>query len=373
MGSAALYQLAKRGAKVLGVDRFSPPHDQGSSHGDTRITRLAIGEGAHYTPLVKRSHEIWRELEKETGSDLLTQCGELIISSENRKSSVHVEAFFGNTVKAARDHSIAHALLDASQIRSRFPQFNIRDKEFGYFEPEAGFVRPEACVAAQLSLAEKQGAEIRRGETVFVFGTTPNGVTVKTDRGFYQTDRLILAAGAWLPKLLGTPFRDLLKVYRQVLYWFDIDSEVPSYEPTQFPVFIWELPDARQGIYGFPVIDRGLKIATEQYAATTLPEVADRSVSQQEIAEMYCSYVAPNLKGVDPNCAKAKACLYTVTPDAGFILDTLPSSERIIVASCCSGHGFKHSAAIGEVLADMAQNRPSPFDLSPFRLARFSA
>ncbi|HSC61952.1 MAG TPA: N-methyl-L-tryptophan oxidase, partial [Rhizomicrobium sp.] len=199
MGSAALYQLAKRGAKVLGVDRFSPPHDQGSSHGDTRITRLAIGEGAHYTPLVKRSHEIWRELEKETGSDLLTQCGELIISSENRKSSVHVEAFFGNTVKAARDHSIAHELLDASQIRSRFPQFNIRDEEFGYFEPEAGFVRPEACVAAQLSLAEKQGAEIRRGETVFVFGTTPNGVTVKTDRGFYQTDRLILAAGAWLP------------------------------------------------------------------------------------------------------------------------------------------------------------------------------
>lgn len=373
MGSAALYQLAKRGAKVLGIDRFAPPHDQGSSHGDTRITRLAIGEGAHYTPLVKRSHEIWRQIEGEAGVELLTQCGELIISSESRKSSVHVEGFFKNTVNAARDHRIAHKLLDAAQIRARFPQFNIRDDEFGYFEPEAGFVRPEACVGAQLSLAEKHGAEIRRNEIVFGFGSGPVGVTVKTESGFYQADRLIVAAGAWLPRLLGGPFANLLKVYRQVLYWFEVDGDVAAYEPARFPVFIWELPDTRQGIYGFPVIDRGLKIATEQYDAAISPDAADRSVSPQEIATMYQTHISPYLKGVSANCVKAKACLYTVTPDAGFILDTLPSSDRIIVASCCSGHGFKHSAAIGEVLADMAQNRPSPFDLSPFRLARFSA
>jgi sarcosine oxidase len=373
MGSAALYQLAKRGTRVLGIDRFAPPHEQGSSHGDTRITRLAIGEGAHYTPLVKRSHQIWREIEGETGADLLTQCGELIISSGNRKFSVHVEGFFQNTINAARDHGIAHELLDASQIRSRFPQFNVQDNERGYFEPEAGFVRPEACIGAQLSLAEKHGAEICRGETVFVFGTTPNGVTVKTDKGFYQTDRLIVAAGAWLPKLLGGPFEKLLKIHRQVLHWFETGGDPLQFAPQNFPVFIWEPPDARQGIYGFPVVDSGLKIATEQYSDVTSPDAVSRDVGPVEIAQMYESFVRPYLKNVLPNAVKAKVCLYTVTPDAGFILDHLPQSERIIVASCCSGHGFKHSAAIGEVLADMAQNRPTPLDISPFRLARFSA
>jgi sarcosine oxidase len=373
MGSAALYQLAKCGARVLGIDRFAPPHEQGSSHGDTRITRLAIGEGAHYTPLVKRSHEIWREIEGETGTDLLTQCGELIISSDNRKSSVHVEGFFQNTVNAARDHGIAHELLDAGQIRSRFPQFNVRDNEHGYFEPEAGFVRPEACIGAQLSLAEKHGAEIRRGETVFVFGTTPNGVTVKTDKGFYQADRFIVAAGAWLPKLLGGPFEKLLKIHRQVLHWFETDGDPSLFAPQNFPVFIWELPDARQGIYGFPLVDSGIKVATEQYSDATSPESVSRDVESREITQMYESFVRPYLKKVSPRSVKAKACLYAVTPDAGFILDRLPQSERIIAASCCSGHGFKHSAAVGEVLADMAQNRPTPFDVSPFRLARFSA
>lgn len=372
MGSAALYQLAKRGARVLGIDRFAPPHEQGSSHGDTRITRLAIGEGAHYTPLVKRSHEIWHQIERETGANLLTQCGELIISSEKRKSSIHVEGFFQNTVNAARTHGVAHELLDASKIRARYPQFNVRDDEIGYFEAEAGFVRPEACIGVQLSLAKRHGAEIRTGEIVLGFEPGSNGVAVKTDRGIYQADKLIVAAGAWLPKLLGKDFDNLFKIYRQVLYWFAV-GDVAAYEPERFPVFIWELPDSPQAIYGFPAIDGGLKVATEQYAATTSPERVDRSVSTEEVGHMHRNYISPYLEGVTSKCVKAKACLYTVTPDAGFILDTLPSSERVIVASCCSGHGFKHSAAIGEILADKAQNCAGPLDLAPFRLGRFSA
>lgn len=373
MGSAALYQLAKRGARVLGIDRFAPPHEQGSSHGDTRITRLAIGEGAHYTPLVKRSHEIWRQIERQTGADLLNQCGELIISGESRKSSLHVEGFFQNTVNAARQHGVAHELLDASQIRTRYPQFNVGDSEIGYFEAEAGFVRPEACIDAQLSLAKKYGAEIRTGEPVFGFEPNQAGVMVQTDRGARHADRLVVAAGAWLPKLLGSDFEKLLKIYRQVLYWFAVDGDTAAYEPKHFPVFIWEPSDSSQGIYGFPAIDGALKIATEQYAITTSPEQAARSVSPDEIKNMHRHHVAPYLKGVTADCVKAKACLYTVTPDAGFILDALPSSERVIVASCCSGHGFKHSAAIGEILADIAENHAGSQDLAPFRLGRFSA
>lgn len=373
MGSAATYQLAKRGARVLGIDRFSPPHDLGSSHGDTRITRLAIGEGAHYTPLVRRSHEIWRDIERETGADLLTQCGGLVVSSENKASFTHVEGFFQNTVTAAREHGIAHELLDATRIRARFPAFNVRNEEFGYFEPEAGFVRPEACIAAQLQLATKNGAEIRRNETVISFEAADHGVSIRTDRGSYSADTLVIAAGSWLPGLIGGAIAKLLRVHRQILCWYDLDGDIMDHKPPRFPVFIWELADTRQGIYGFPSIDgTSLKVSTEEYAHTTAPDAVDRAVSQEEISATHRQFVAPFLKGVSARASKSTVCLYTVTPDAGFIIDRLPSSERVIIASCCSGHGFKHSAAIGEVLADMALGVDSAFDLAPFRLARFS-
>ena len=373
MGSAALYQLGRRGARVAGFDKFSPPHDQGSSHGDTRITRLAIGEGEHYTPLVRRSHEIWRDTEKETGATLLTQCGELIISSAARKSSVHVEGFFQNTVDAAHKHGVTHELLDANQIRARFPLFNVRDDEVGYFEPEAGFVRPEACIAAELSLAEKYGAAVHRHEPVLSFAPASDGVTVTTGRGTYRADKIIVSAGAWFPKLMGGQFESLLRVYRQVLNWFAVDGDVSLYTPQHFPVFIWELAGWPQGIYGFPVIDgSGLKVATEQYAETTTPDTVARTVSPEEIARVHARTVAPNIKGLSARATKTAVCLYTVTPDAGFIIDRWPQSDRVILASCCSGHGFKHSPAIGEMLADMAQNRVPAFDPAPFRLARFA-
>ncbi|HKD23760.1 MAG TPA: N-methyl-L-tryptophan oxidase [Rhizomicrobium sp.] len=370
MGSAALYQLASRGARVLGIDRYAPPHEEGSSHGETRITRLAIGEGDHYTPLVKRSHAIWRALEKETGADLLTQCGELIISSAARKSSIHVEGFFQNTVDAARAHGIAHELLDAAQIRARFPLFKVRDDESGYFEPEAGFVRPEACIAALLSAAEKRGAEIRRNEIVETFESSASGVTVTTDRGTYSADKIIVAAGAWLPRLLGGDFTRLLTVYPQLLHWFAIDGDARAYAPDRFPVFIWELADWKYGVYGFPSLDgKSIKVATEQYEMTASPGAVE--IPDQEAAAIHAGIVAPNIRGIAPRSLRSSVCLYTVTPDAGFIIDRLPGSERVIVASCCSGHGFKHSPAVGQILADMVQGRAGEFDVAPYRLGRF--
>ena len=217
MGSAALYQLAKRGQKVLGIDRFSPPHAFGSSHGDTRVTRLAIGEGTHYTPLVMRSHELWREIERETSRDLLTTTGGLIISSRSTTSRMHVQDFFGTTVAAAERYGIAHEILDARAIRQRFPQFAVGDDEIGYYEHEAGFVRPEACVAAQLALAEKHGAAIHRNETVLGFEETSAGVTVRTNRDTYVADRVIVSAGGWLPELIAPKSAQPFKVRRQVL------------------------------------------------------------------------------------------------------------------------------------------------------------
>ena len=372
-GSAALYQLAKRGAKVLGIDRFAPPHDLGSSHGATRITRLAIGEGVHYTPLAMRSHEIWREIERETGRTLLTQNGGLVISSAQTRAVTHVSGFFQNTVAAARKFGIAHELLNADEIRKRFPQFNVQDGEKGYYEPAAGFVRPEACIAAELELAQKRGAKIVTGETMKSFEEAGDGVHLTTDKGTYGAAKVILAIGAWLPPILPSEIARLFKIHRQVLYWFDVENR-GAYPPERFPIFIWEPRDSKQGIYGFPAIDEfGMKIATEQYAIETTPRDVIRKVAQSETDHMYEAHVASNFKGVKPSCLRAVTCLYTVTPDAGFVIDRLPGSDRVILASPCSGHGFKHSSAIGEALAELALDGRSPHDLSAFRLDRFGA
>jgi sarcosine oxidase len=372
-GSAAVYQLAKRGARVLGLDRHAPPHPYGSTHGDTRITRLAIGEGAHYSPLAIRSHEIWRALERETGETLLTTNGGLIISSPNKQAFTHVNEFFANTVAAAERYGIAHERLDAAQIRARFPEFAVSDDEYGYLERDAGYVRPEACVRVQLELARKRGADIRVGERALAFEQSGRGMAVATDKGRYEADRLIIAAGPWLPELLRPDLARPFKVHRQVLYWFDIEGALEPFLPDRFPVFIWELRETRQGIYGFPAVDGpkgGLKIATEQYRATTTPDGALREVGAAEITEMHAKYVAPHFPHLSSRCVRAVTCLYTVTPDFAFVVDRHPESERVIVASACSGHGFKHSAALGEALARIVLDGKSGFDLAPFAFSR---
>jgi sarcosine oxidase len=375
MGAATAYQLARRGNRVLGIDRYSPPHVHGSTHGDTRITRLGIGEGAQYTPLAMRSHEIWRALERETGSVLLTTHGGLVLSSKAKSSRSHSEAFFANTVAAAEQYEIPHEIMDAGEIRRRFPPFIVADDEIGYFEPSAGFVRPEACVAVQLELARQHGAELHCGERVAAFDASDRGVTVATERGSYAADQLIVTAGPWLPEFVGPSVSRHLAIHRQVLCWFDIDGPVESFLPEHFPVFIWELQGKRQGIYGFPAIDGargGLKTATEQYDATTTPESAERQVSSAEIQSIYAEYIQPFLRGIGSKCVRAASCLYTVTPDFGFIIDALPGAERVLVVSPCSGHGFKHSAAIGEALSERVIDGASRRDLGAFALSRFA-
>lgn len=371
-GAAATYQMAKRGAKVLGIDRFAPPHAFGSTHGDTRVTRLAIGEGAHYTPLAVRSHAIWREIEAETGADLLTTNGGLIISGADA-AEFHGAPFFGNTVVAAEKHGIPHEMLDAGAIRARFPPFAVGDA-VGYYEPSAGFVRPERCVAAQLQLAGKHGAVLHRNEKVVGFGATPSGVTVQTDRGSYEAGQLIVAAGPWLPSLLPPNIAWLFKVYRQVQFWFDVENAA-AFAPDRFPIFIWDLPGGRGGVYGFPALDGprgGIKIATESYASTTTPDTMVRDVSAGEARTMFDSVIAPYIKGVTSRCVRSLSCLYTVTPDFGFVIDRHPDFERIILASPCSGHGFKHSAAVGEALAELALHGQSTADLRAFLLSRLT-
>ncbi len=374
VGSAAAYQLARRGNRVLGIDRFDPPHAFGSTHGDTRITRLAIGEGAQYTPLAMRSHELWREIEQETGRTLFTACGGLVISSAAKTSTVHIENFFANTLAAAERFGIDHEVLPAAELRRRYPQFSVRDDEVGYFEPSAGLVRPEACVRAELALARARGAEIHVNEIVRGFAASADAVTVTSDRATYAAERLIIAAGPWLPGLLRPEWAKCFTVSRQVVFWFDVGDSAAAFAPERFPVFIWELQSSRQAIYGFPAIDGpkgGVKISTEQLEATTTPETVDRYVTEDEARAVYERLIAPHMPAVRPKCLRAAACLYTVTPDFGFVIDTHPEFERVLIASPCSGHGFKHSPAIGEALAQRVIDGTSRIDLGAFRIDRF--
>ena len=354
MGSATLYQLAKRGVPAIGIDQFSPPHPFGSSHGDTRITRLAIGEGEEYTPLALRSHEIWREIEAETGRDLLTTTGGLIVSSAGPRAACHVPGFFANTLAAARRYGIRHDLLDAAEIRRRFPPFAVRDDEVGYYEHDAGFLRPEACIAAQLLLAERHGAAIHRGEKVLRFSEERGVVRLSTDLGEYRARRLVVTAGPWLPGLLGQTWAGRFTVRRQALFWFAAKRSAGRFEPGRFPVFIWELAGHAQPIYGFPAIDGaggGIKIASEQHETATTPETVDREVGPGEAHALFQAQVRPYFPDLSGECVKAVACLYTMTADCGFVIEAHPLMPSVIVASPCSGHGFKHSAAIGERLA----------------------
>jgi len=373
MGSAILYQLAKRGVHAIGIDRFAPPHRMGSSHGETRITRQAVGEGGVYAPLVLNSHRIWRELEADTGERLLNDCGVLVMGPGTGPTSHHGKPdFVARSVEVARDFGIEHEILDGTEVARRFPQFlGLAGNEKAYYEPGGGYVFPERCISAQLSRAAQLGAQIRTG--VEIVSIDQRGmVRIETSSGTIQAKQVVVTAGGWTAPLLGTPFDRLLTVNRQVLHWYELD-DAAAYGPDA-PAFIWMhgATDVDY-LYGFPPLpgDRRIKVATEQYETRTTADTINREVDPEESAEMYRRHVHARLAGATPRVAQAAACLYTVTPDRGFIIDHHPRHDRIFVVSACSGHGFKHSAGIGDVVAERLTGGRNHIDLTSFAIARF--
>jgi len=372
IGSATAYQLASRGATVIGIDRYAPPHTMGSSHGATRITRLAIGEGIEYVPLVRRSHSIWRELERECGEPLYRATGGLIFGPTGSDALHHGKRdFVRRTIDAAVAHGIAHEVLGAAEIGARFPQFILEGDEIGYWEPEAGAVFPEACVRAQLDAARRRGATLLVEEEVLAIEAAPGGARVRTARASYVAAAVVVAAGPWLARLVGGVYAERLRVLRQVLLWFE--TSAPSlYAPGAFPIFIRAAGDGDEHLYGFPMVDdvAGVKVASEQETTTTDPDAVDRTVSAREADATYRGNVALRLRSIGPRVVRAATCLYTTSPDSGFVFDRHPEHDAIWIVSACSGHAFKHSAGLGEAIADRVLGRPG-FDLSVFASRRF--
>jgi len=324
--------------------------------------------------LALRSYELWREIEKTTGKELLTITGGLTLESQNSEAALHGRPdFLDQAIRCARKFNIRHEILETADIRKRYSQFAVTD-ERAYFEYETGFLRPELCIEAQLHLARKHGAIVQTDETVVsVEARGVSGVTVKTSRGVYSAEKVIITAGPWITHFLPA-YADLFKVYRQVMYWFDIREDCRStFAPPGFPIFIWIFGKGGEfGFYGFPSLDgKTIKVATEQFTAITDPDHLQSAVRMEEEQSMYRDYVQDRLPGISDRCATAASCLYTTTPDSNFIVDVHRDNDRIIIASPCSGHGFKHSAAIGEALAEQVIDGRSQIDISSFSMKRF--
>ena len=366
MGSATAYQLAGRGRRVLGLERFSPAHDKGSSHGRSRIIRQAYFEGPAYVPLLSRAYELWERLEEETGKELMTLTGGLMIGRREG------ELVSGST-ESAKAHGLPYELLDAGEIRDRFPPFSPDHETVALYEEKAGFVRPEETVKAHLDRAISLGADLRFEEPVISWEASGEGVRVETHRGSYEAERLVISPGAWAPQLLaelGLP----LEVERQVMYWFEPKNGREPFLPDRFPIFIWE-PDDGNMFYGFPAQDddRGVKAAFFRAGGVpTTPETIDREVHQGEI-DLIRGYLAEHVPTLAGRCLDARACMYTNTPDEHFVISVHPEFEQVALACGFSGHGYKFCSVVGEILADLATEGSTrhPIDLfSPARLRK---
>jgi sarcosine oxidase len=352
MGSAAAYHLSKRGVRVLGLDRFRPPHALGSSHGQTRIIREAYFEHPAYVPLVQRAYVLWEELQREAATQLFLQTGGLMIGAPD-----------GVVVKGSRlsaeTHRLPFEVLSAPEIHKRFPALRPPDDMIGILEPRAGILFPEKCVGAHLDRAVK--AQLNCDEQVINWKADGSGVQVGTNKGTYSASKLVFSAGSWAKQLV--PELPLV-VERQVLFWFP-SSQPQLFQPDRCPIHLWEHSPGRY-FYGFPDLGNGVKVAGHHEGELTHPDKINRTVSQGEIAHMQ-QLVAPYLPTLTGPCLESVVCMYTNTPDEHFLIDRHPSHPEVLLVSPCSGHGFKFSAAIGEVVADLVLSGRSQFDLSLFR------
>ena len=363
MGSATLAELAARGRRVLGLDRFTPPHDLGSSHGKSRIIREAYFEDPRYVPLVQRAYQRWADLERESGRTLMLRTGGLMIGPPRG-------TLVSGALRSAEAHALPHERMSAAEARAAYPALRVPDDAIVVREPRSGVLFPEGCIAAQLDRARRHGAEFRGDEPAIAWATEGAGVEVRTARCRYRAASLVLCAGAWLARLV--PELDLpLAVTRQVLFWFEPAANPERFAPERFPIFIWEDEPGRF-LYGFPDLGDGIKIARHMEGDATDPDRVRREVSADEakILRAALTRCVPDAEG---KLRQTAVCLYTNTPDQHFIVDLHPGNPQVVIASPCSGHGFKFASALGEVLADLATGRAPAFDLGLFRLDRLRA
>ncbi len=352
MGTAAACQIARRGGRVLGIDRFPLVHDRGSSHGQTRLIRQAYYEHPDYVPLLLRAYESWRELEAATGRRLLVESGLVMAGLPDG------EVVSGALV-SARTHGLRVETLDTAEAQARWPAFRIPAEWQVVYEPQGGYLFVEDCVMAHADVANAHGAELRCGVAVRDWRIVGNGVVVETDAGPLAAAKLVLCPGPWADGLLK--LRHLpLTVLRKSLFWYEPPTaHVPNFDVGALPCFAFDTPAGF--FYGFPrVDDRGVKLAEHTGGRSVSdPLDVDRSVDPLEQARIE-EWIAAHLPGLGRDCRHHATCLYTMSPDAHFVLGLHPDHPQVAIAAGFSGHGFKFASVVGEVLADLAISGGTP-------------
>ena len=351
MGSAAAAHASARGRRVLGLEQFQPAHDQGSSHGRSRVIRLAYFEDPAYVPLLRRAYELWRILEQQTGRRLLQITGGLMIGSPDSE-------VVSGSLRSAREHLLDHELLDAAEIQRRFPAFTPRAGVVALHEKEAGIVFPEEAIRAHLDVAADNGAHLHFDERVEAWTVTASGTTlVRTSRDQYECERVILAPGAWASQLFKIDWLSL-EVEPQQLHWFEPHGGAAVFAPDRFPIYIWDIGDGIQ-FYGFPA-DEQARVKVAFFRSKVTGEEAMREALRP------CLPALANGRLIE-----TVNCKYTLTRDQHFVIGLHPAHANVVIASPCSGHGYKFASVIGEILADLAVDGATRHPIGLFAPSRF--
>ena len=362
MGSAAAYHLSRRGKRVLAIERFGIPHSMGSSHGQTRIIRLAYYEHPSYVHLLRRAYELWRELEDLSGERLLHVTGSIDAGPED-------SWVFKGSLESCREHGLEHEVLNGDELHERHPGYRLPPDHLALLQPDGGFLAPERCIVSHVAAAQSLGAEVHACEEVLEWEPLEGGVRVRTDRGTYEADRLILAVGAWAGKLAGV-LDGLAVPERQVLAWLQ-PTRPERFQPGNFPVFNLLVDEGR--FYGFPVYGvPGFKFGRYHHLEEVVdPDTMDRAVYERDerLLRDFAERYFPD--GCGPTM-DLQTCMFTNTEDDRFILDLHPEYPQVSLASPCSGHGFKFASVVGEIMADLAADGETRHDTSMFRLDRFA-
>jgi sarcosine oxidase len=370
MGSAAAYRLAKRGLRVLGLDRHPAVHDQGSSHGSSRITRQAYFEDPAYVPLLLRAAELWPQIEADSGRTVVLWTGGVMVGRPDSRT-------VAGSLRSAQEWNLPHEMLDAAEIRRRFPTMTPADDEVALFERNAGLVIPEESVAAHLALAARAGAELHHEEPATSWRAIPGGGgEVSTPVARYQASQLAICPGPWAPELLadlGVPFG----IERQVQYWWAPAGDPGRFRADRHPIYIWEAADGQQ-FYGFPSFDDpaggpagGVKVAKFRSGRPCTPQTIDRTVHPAEVEAMR-AFVAPRMPDLPGTLLKTVTCMYTNTPDEHFVIARHPAHEQVVVACGFSGHGFKFVPVVGEIVADLVAEGRTGHPIKLFDPGRFA-
>lgn len=361
MGSSAVYNLAKRGQKVLGIEKFDVPHSEGSSHGVNRIIRLAYYEDSSYVPLLRRAYEMWSEIETIAKEQLLYKTGSIDTAPSGHE-------LFEGSLQSCLEHDIPHEILNYRQINERFPGYEMPPGHMGLYQQDGGFVLSERAIVAYVNAAVTEGATIQARETVLNWEPEADGVRVFTDRSEYTADRLVITAGAWTAGMLPS-LEELAVPERQVLAW--LQPEEPSlFTPEVFPVFSAFFEEGRY--YGFPVFGiPGFKIGRYHHLEEVAdPDHVERNVTQEDedVLRAASARYFPKANGT---IMTLKTCLFTNTPDEHFIIDTVPGYPQVAVAAGFSGHGFKFASVVGEILGDLSINGKTRHNIELLNIDRF--